>query len=117
MTACLRLAALVACACAGASTAVADSSPADLLDSCRVAARDAGDDPTKFPCNWRSVLRAAAGGAPTGKFSLQQKGAVGTLTILEGGGGPALIALQTTARNSGNTCTVKTTAQRGGDAP
>lgn len=115
MTARLRLVALVACVCAGASASRADTSPAHMLDSCRAAARDAGADPTRFPCNWRSVVRGAAGGALTGKFAIRRKDDVGTLTILEGGGGPALIALQTTARNSGNTCTVKTIAQRGGD--
>jgi hypothetical protein len=115
MITCLRLAALVACVCFGASFAAAEPGRGRTLAKCRAAARDAGADPTRFPCNWRIAVRSAAGAALTGKFSLRQKGAVGTLTILEGGSGPALIGLQTTARNSGNTCTVKTTAQRGAD--
>lgn len=87
--------------------------PQTLLDACKTAARQAEDyDPTNFKCDWRSVIQAAPGGALTGRFAYQLKGYTGGMTILDGGGGPALIAIHTVNQRNADSCTLQLEATR-----
>ena len=111
----LFLAAVAALGC----TAMAATPYERALTACRADAMKAFtkgvDNPTGYKCNWATLVKGAPGAALTGKFAAQDKLNAGTLTIIEGGDGPALDGIQTTAGKTGRQCTVAASGGRGDD--
>ena len=61
---------------------------------------------TDFKCDWRAVTRGAPGAAFTGRYSFAERGYAGEMTVLEGGGPNALVAISTVTDDRGaHTCT------------
>jgi len=91
-------------------------SSADKLAACRKAALE-NEGATDFACDWKAVVAGAPGAALTGRFTYLRKGMAGEMTILEGGGEEALIAIETVSNDrNAHTCSAGLRARRVGDA-
>ncbi|MFZ4807747.1 MAG: hypothetical protein ACOYLQ_10855 [Hyphomicrobiaceae bacterium] len=112
-TALLVLALLVGPA---AAQSPSGGSSADKLAACRKAALE-NEGSTDFKCDWKTVVAGAPGAALTGRFTYLAKGMAGEMTILEGGGEDALIAIETVTKDrNAHTCSAGLRARRAGDA-
>lgn len=95
--------------------AAANDAYARKLDACRKAAT-ADLAMTDFKCDWRAVTRGAPGAAFTGRYTFAERGYAGEMTVLEGGGPNALVAVSTVTNDRGaHTCTAGFEGQREDD--
>jgi hypothetical protein len=87
-----------------------------VLDACRAAFQvaEGAPDGTRYRCNWRALVRGAAGASLSGRYAIKQRGLTGSMTIIDGGG-PAQVAISTVDKASTHTCTLTATATRGAD--
>jgi hypothetical protein len=90
----------------------ADGSYAAKLAACRAAAEKA-DGATDFKCDWKAIVAGAPGAALTGRYTIIEKGLAGEMTVIEGGGGPALVAIATVTKDrNAHTCSLDVTGER-----
>ncbi len=85
------------------------------LAACRANAEATNGSPTRFVCNWPVLLRTSPGSSLTGFYDARERHFTGHMSILEGGKGPPLVAVETTFRTTRRQCIVKGTAFRDAD--
>jgi len=106
------MAALLGLAMPAWAAGKSDGAYAAKLAACRTAAEKA-DGATDFKCDWKAIVAGAPGAALTGRYTIIEKGLAGEMTVIEGGGGPALVAIVTATKDrNAHTCSLDVKGER-----